>query len=287
MFQTGRVILATSTVGLDKDVDLPLMVDALRARGVDAAAVRWDAADYDWSACERVIIRSTWDYADRLDEYLSWVDRVSAVTRLHNPAEVVRWSSDKRYLQDLADQGVPTAPTTFIAPGDDVALPANGQFVVKPTVSAGARGAARYTGDQVALAARHVRSLNAAGATAMVQPYLSRIAEGERALVFLGGSFSHATRKGPVLTDIGVVDNARVAHPDLVGHQPSAAEIELATAALRVAPSRDEVRVARVDVALADDGSPVVMELELIEPNLFLTHNPAGLRSFADMVQGL
>ena len=285
MGSSGRVVLATSTVGLERDVDLAPALAALRARGVDAEAVRWDDEDYDWSACDGVVIRSTWDYSARLDEYLGWADRVGAVTRLHNPPEVVRWNIDKRYLRDLADRGVPTVPTTFLAPGDEVRLPGYGQLVVKPTVSAGARDTARYTADQAALAEEHIRSLHAAGRTAMVQPYLSRIAEGERALVFLGGEFSHALRKGPVLTDIGVIDNARVAHPDPVVHQPSSAERELAEAAIAAAPRAGEILIARADLALADDGTPVVAELELIEPFLFFGHAPERLEHFARVVR--
>lgn len=285
MTATGRVVLATDGIGVGKDVDLPLMLETLRAGGVDAEAVHWDAEDYDWSACDSVIIRSTWDYGNRLAEYLAWVDRVGAVTRLHNPAEVVHWNCDKRYLGVLADRCVPVVPTGFVAPGEKVVLPESGQFVVKPTVSAGARDSARYTENQAELAEQHIRALHAAGATAMVQPYLSRISEGERALVFLGGSLSHAMRKGPVLTDIGVIDNARVAHPDLVRHRPTTAEIEVAEAAIRTAPHADALLFARVDLALADDGSPLVMELELIEPNLFLSHTEEGLRHFTETVR--
>jgi len=199
---------------------------------------------------------------------------------------VVRWNCDKRYLRDLADRGVPVVPTTFLAPGEAVELPAHEQFVVKPCVSAGARDSARYTADQAALAEAHVRSLHAAGETAMVQPYLSRIAEGERALVFLGGEFSHALRKGPVLTDVGVIDNARVPHPDLIVHQPSAAELEVAATAIDAVPGSDgALLIARADLALADDGSPVVMELELIEPFLFFGHSPEGLQRFGRVVR--
>ncbi|MFC1408352.1 RimK family alpha-L-glutamate ligase [Streptacidiphilus sp. N1-12] len=285
MTSKGRVVLATSTTGIERDSDMPLLLDALRERGVEAEAVRWDDPDYDWSGCTDVVVRSTWDYGPRLAEYLAWTDRVSAVARLHNPAEVVRWSSDKHYLRELAEQGVPVVPTAFLAPGEKVVLPGYEQFVVKPTVSAGARDTARYTADQGALAEAHVLALHAAGRTAMVQPYLARIAEGERALAFLGGAFSHALRKGPVLTDVGVIDNARVAHPDLILHQPSDAEREVAAAALRAAPRPDEILIARVDLALADDGTPLLMELELIEPFLFLGHTPAGLARFARTIE--
>ncbi|THA52926.1 hypothetical protein E6R62_19910 [Streptomyces sp. A1136] len=176
-------------------------------------------------------------------------------------------------------------PTRFVAPGEETPLPEDGHFVVKPAVSAGARDSARYTPAQHDLAARHIAALHRAGSTAMVQPYLTRIEEGERALVFLGGVFSHALRKGPVLGEAGVIDNAREAHPDLVPHQPSAAELALARAALAAVPGRDPLLYARVDLARADDGAPVVMELELVEPNLFTAHSRSGLERFADVVR--
>ncbi|WP_327281799.1 MULTISPECIES: ATP-grasp domain-containing protein [unclassified Streptomyces] len=285
MTVTTRVALATSDMGLAWDADLPLMLEALRARGVDAVAAAWDAPDFDWSGCAAVVIRSTWGYPERWPEYLAWADAVQGVTRLDNPAGLLRWNADKRYLGELAAGGVPVVPTRFIAPGEAVALPAHGQFVVKPTVSAGARDTARYAEHHHDLAAGHIAALHTGGSTAMVQPYLTRIDEGERALVFLGGTFSHAIRKGPVLTDVGVVDNDRVPHPDLVPHRPSAAELALAGAALAAVPGAGAPLYARVDVASADDGSPVVMELELVEPNLFMGHGEHGLRRFTDLVQ--
>ncbi|MFD7083914.1 RimK family alpha-L-glutamate ligase [Streptomyces sp. NPDC059918] len=285
MSAAARVALATSDPGLAWDTDLPLILDALRARGLDAVAAVWDAPDFDWSRCAAVVIRSTWGYEQHLPQYLAWADAVQEVTRLDNPAWLVRWNTDKRYLGELAGRGVPVVPTRFIAPGEAVALPGHGQFVVKPTVSAGARGAARYTEDLHEKAAGHIAALHAAGSTAMVQPYLTRIDEGERALVFLGGSFSHAVRKGPVLTDIGTVDDDRVPHPGVVRHLPSPAELALAEAALAAVPGSPDLLHARVDIATADDGAPVVMELELVEPNLFMGHSEHGLVRFTDLVR--
>ncbi|MFD7631883.1 RimK family alpha-L-glutamate ligase [Streptomyces sp. NPDC059851] len=284
MTVTTRVAVATSAMGLDRDSDMPALLAALRARGVDAVAAAWDDEDFDWSGCAAVVIRSTWDYPLRRPEFLAWADAVQAVARLDNPAGVVRWNTDKVYLRDLTARGVPVVPTRFIAPGEAVVLPGDGQFVVKPSVSAGAYGTARYTEQQRDLAAGHVASLHGAGATVMVQPYLSRIDEGERALVFLGGAFSHAVRKDPVLTEPGVVDDDRVPHPNLRPHRPSAAELALARAALAAVPERQELLYARVDIAYADDGSPVVMELELVEPNLFMEHGADGPVRLADLV---
>ncbi|MEV6954414.1 hypothetical protein [Streptomyces sp. NPDC051183] len=288
-----RVALATDGFGREQDAELPLLVAALRERGIDAAAVGWDEAGYDWSAQDAVIIRSTWEYTGRLAEFLAWADRVGAVTALHSPARVVRWNSDKTYLAELAARGVPTVPTRFIAPGEDVRLPERGEIVVKPSVSAGARNSARYTEEQRDAAEAHVRLLQGSGETAMVQPYMERIVDGERALVFLGGEFSHAMRKGPVLTDTGRVDNERVPHPDLVVHVPDEAERAVAEAALAVLGTAvgpaagNPLLYARVDLALAGDGSPVVMELELIEPNLFLTTAEGAVQRFVEAVARL
>ncbi|MGC0417140.1 ATP-grasp domain-containing protein [Embleya sp. AB8] len=280
-----RVAVATSSIGLELDPDLSPLVAALRARGIEAEAVAWDRVDYDWAACAAVVIRSTWGYPERLDEYLAWVDAVAAVTRLDNPAGLVRWNTDKRYLGELAERGVPVVPTRFVAPGEAPVLPERGHFVVKPAVSAGARDSARYAAHQHDAALRHIAALHAAGATVLVQPYLSRIDEGERALVFLGGTFSHAIRKGPVLTEVGVVDNERSPHPNLAPHHPSRAELALADAALAAAPKARELLYARVDVALDDAGSPVLMELELVEPHLFLAGNTCAVLRFADLIR--
>ncbi|MFD6875886.1 MULTISPECIES: RimK family alpha-L-glutamate ligase [unclassified Streptomyces] len=285
----ARVALATDASGIAHDGELPLLVAALRARGVDATTASWDDAGFDWAAQDLVIIRSTWEYTGRLPEFLAWADRVDAVTSLHSPARVVRWNSDKRYLAELAALAVPTVPTRFIAPGEDIALPEHGDIVVKPSVSAGARNSARYTPTQRDAAEAHVRLLQAAGETAMVQPYMDRIADGERALVYLGGRFSHALRKGPVLTDTGRIDNERTPHPDLTAHVPDEAERDLAAAALAAAATAvGAVGVyARVDLVRGADGAPVVMELELIEPNLFLTASPGGVDRFVDAVARL
>lgn len=126
------------------------------------------------------------------------------------------------------------------------------------------------------------------GRSAMVQPYLPLVEEGERALVFLaaedGLTFSHAIRKQPVLTEPNVIDNFRDAHPGLAPHEPTGAEIRTALDALAAVPSPDTLLFARVDLALDDSRAPVVMELELIEPNLFLQSDPRALERFVSAV---
>ncbi|MEU9163919.1 hypothetical protein AB0D29_27070 [Streptomyces sp. NPDC048424] len=157
-------------------------------------------------------------------------------------------------------------------------------MVVKPAVSAGARDTARYEPGRQADAMGHARMLLDQGRTAMVQPYLRLVEEGERALVFISGTFSHAIRKQPVLTEAGVTDNFRVPHPGAAPYRPSEAEISTARQALAAVPAPGDLMFARVDLALDEARRPVVMELELIEPNLFFRLNPQGLERFVEAV---
>ncbi|MEU5432193.1 hypothetical protein AB0G73_02320 [Streptomyces sp. NPDC020719] len=282
-----EVAVVTSDAGLEYDVDLPLIVDALRADGMAAQAVTWDAEHGDWGRFDLAVIRSTWDYAERHDEYLTWVDTASRATRLWNPAPVVHWNSDKRYLVELARRGVPVVPTRFLPPGEALGAEAFDQadgVVVKPAVSAGARDTARYEPGRHTDALGHARMLLDQGRAVLVQPYLPLVEEGERALVFLAGAFSHAIRKGPVLTEAGVIDNARVPHPGVAPYEPTQAELRAARAALAAVPAPGDLLFARVDLALGENRQPVVMELELIEPNLFLDTDPRGLERFVEAV---
>ncbi|MFD3940701.1 hypothetical protein ACFWSF_21590 [Streptomyces sp. NPDC058611] len=179
-------------------------------------------------------------------------------------------------------------PTRFLEPGGpygEADFDRPGGVVVKPAVSAGARDTARYEPGRHAGAARHARMLLDRGRTVMVQPYLRRVEEGERALVFLGGAYSHAIRKGPLLTEAGVIDNFRVAHPGVTAYDPTDAELRTARDALAAVPAPGALPFARVDLALGEDGEPVVRELELIEPNLFLRDAPHGPERFTEAIR--
>ncbi|HNH96668.1 MAG TPA: hypothetical protein PLY51_13935, partial [Microthrixaceae bacterium] len=151
--RSPRVALATSTEAWSLDEDAPLLTAALADVGLDARGVVWDDPDVDWSAFELVVIRSTWDYATRHREFIEWTERVQAVTDLRNPAAVIAWNTDKRYLADLADDGVAVTPTTFLTtpmPEAEVSeriaesVGSDRGIVVKPTVSAGSKDTARY-----------------------------------------------------------------------------------------------------------------------------------------------
>ena len=182
-----KVLLASCAALPKGDGDDDPLFDALVRDGVDVEWEVWGGA----AEADVVVVRATWDYTERLDEFLAWCDGVPA---LANPARVIRWNTDKSYLVELAERGVPVVPTAVVEPGEIPVWP-SGEFVVKPTIGAGSRGAGRFTDHIEAFA--HLKSL---GARALVQPYVSSVDEhGETAMVFFAGEYSHSFHKGPML----------------------------------------------------------------------------------------
>ena len=268
------LLLATCAAYPDGDPDDRLLLEPLAARGVEARFAVWDDPSVDWAQAP-VVLRSTWDYTLRRDSFLSWAAGLPAV---HNPAEVVVWNSDKVYLHDLDGAGVPITPTTVVPPGAEADFPDDVEFVVKPSVGAGSRGAGRFLPSAGAAAADHAAILHAAGRTVLVQPYLDQVDEaGETALVFVDGSFSHAIRKGPMLAGSTAHDISETSglfiEENISPREPSAAELAVGAQAISFLAERfgEAPLYARVDLLPTASG-PVVIELELTEPSLFLGH---------------
>ncbi|HUR13443.1 MAG TPA: hypothetical protein VM097_03000 [Mycobacteriales bacterium] len=273
-----RVALATAASFPDLDEDGPELLAALAAEGLEVDLTVWDDPAVNWAAYDLVVIRTTWDYWERHEEFLAWT---RSVPRLLNSASVVAWNTDKAYLGRLAEAGIPVVPTTYLMALDGW-TPPDHAFVVKPTVSAGARDSAAYpAGDPAAI--EHVRSLLAQGRVAMVQPYLSAVdTEGETAVLVFGGEVSHAARKGPVLTVGGGIDNTVVSRQLTTPRVPSPEEVALAERVLSVVRGwGDELLYARVDLL----PGPVLIELEVTEPSLFLRHAPGSAARFAQAVR--
>ncbi len=263
-----RIVLAGCAALPEGDGDDAELVGALRKRGLHARWLSWD--DPATLDADLVILRATWDYIDRLDEFLAWTTRVR---NLVNAPAVVAWNADKRYLLDLAEAGVPTVPSRFFAPGERV-RPPDGEIVVKPAVGAGSVGAQRFTDD--AKARDHIAALHADGQTALVQPYDERVEDGETALVFLGGKQSHAFTKGPILPAPGgkpVFDGSGTyAEESLTPAEPDFELWDVGYAALAAAAGHlgidvTELLYARVDV-IGGPSDPRLLEFELVEPSL-------------------
>jgi hypothetical protein len=270
------VLLATCADLPAGDEDAELLVAALAEAGVDARWAVWDDPAVDWTAGPTVL-RSTWDYTHDRDRFLAWVRSLPQVA---NPAAVVEWSTDKTYLADLAAAGVPTVPTTVLRPGEPLAAFA-GEVVVKPAVGAGSRGVGRFPADRLAEARAHVAALHDLGRTALVQPYLAEVdTTGEAALLYFAGRFSHAITKGamiPVGLTHPVSGGSLFVEENISPRTPSPVELAAGEAVLRYVRQRfgGDQLYARVDLLPGPTG-PVVVELELVEPSLFLQFAPDG-----------
>jgi len=283
----GRVALVTCAELPDLYPDDRSLLALLAAAGVRAEAAVWDDPAVDWAAYDLAVLRSAWDYPARRAEFVAWA---RGVPRLANPAEVVAWNTDKRYLADLEAAGVPVVHTQWVGPGDRWTPPDAGEWVIKPAVGAGSVDSGRYDAadsEHRRLAADHVARLQGADRLAMVQPYLSAVdSDGETGLLFIGGRYSHAIRKGPMLTgpDTGLVGLFKE-EAELEARQPTPAEHSVAERALAAVPGgADRLLYARVDLIPGPDGDPVVVELELTEPSLFLGLAEGAGQRFADAI---
>jgi glutathione synthase/RimK-type ligase-like ATP-grasp enzyme len=275
------IALATAISACGSDDDLLPLQSACAALGVRADIVAWDDPTVSWARFEAVVLRSPWDYTRRLTEFLAWCERVSALTTLLNPLDVVRWNTDKHYLGELAAKGVPVIESHYLEPGDDPAslrLPA--EFVLKPCVGAGSRGARRFLAAERDAALAHARELLAQGHSVLLQPYLAQVDDaGETALVFFEGSFSHAIRKGPLLRRGEAATRALFAPEHIAARTPSDEERSVAKRILAALPF-ERLAYARVDL-LPSPGGPQLLELELTEPSLFFATAPGAAERFA------
>ncbi len=275
------VAVVTSADPRYPDPEVAQVADALDAAGVPAEVVCWDD-DREWAAYRLVVIRSPWDYFDRVVDFCQWAAGVDRVTRLVNPADVVRWNSHKGYLVELGTRGVPTVPTRLI-PGESLDVDLQlaecpwDEVVVKPAVDGGARYALRAARDSPQ-ALEHAERLARSG-DLVVQPFVPQIVEGERSLVFLAGALSHAVRKVPAAGDYRVQAHHGGSE---VEYDPDAADVRVALQAMAAAPGR--LTYARVD--LVDwQGIPSVIELEAIEPDLFFRGSGERLGRFVAAIR--
>ena len=284
------VALVTARAARRLDEDLAPLEAALRNAGAEVSIVDWDDADADWGAFDLALLRSAWDYSKRLPEFLGWAERVSLLTQLVSPLQVVRWNIDKHYLADLARARVPTVPSHFIEPGEAAAAGLQrffglhlglADFVIKPAIGAGSRDAQRHAREDIEAATAHVQRLLDARRAVLLQPYLDRIDEhGETALLYYEGRFSHAIRKGPLLRRGEEPTRALLAEEHITPRTPQADELRVSDQALAAVPF-GTLLYARVDLIRDAAGAPCVLELELIEPSMFFMHAPGSAARFA------
>jgi O-ureido-D-serine cyclo-ligase len=276
------------------DEDLPPLQRALEEAGARVTIARWDDPKLDWPSFDLALLRSTWDYARRLPEFLQWIEATAAKTRLLNPPDVVRWNTDKHYLGVLERAGVPVVPSTFVEPGEDAAraldafLEAHAQAedaVIKPSVGAGSKDAQRHARDSRKEMQAHLKRMLDAGRSALLQPYLPGVdAHGETALLFFNGEYSHAIRKGPLLARGAAPAAGLFAVEEITAREPSGAERDIAQRALAAIPFERPLLYARVDLIHDESGAPRLLELELTEPSVFLDHAAGSAERFAKAI---
>ena len=285
------IALVSSAEARHHDTDLPLLVRALGDRGVVASIVDWHDAAVDWSGFDAAIIRSTWDYHRRYAEFLSWIDKAATQTTLHNTADIIRWNTNKEYLGELIEAKIPVIPTTFVYGAEDlVAITNEGMLerdiVVKPTVSAGSNNTERHIESPVKAAA-HIGLLLDSDKVVMVQPYQRFIDErGETGMLYFNGKFSHAFRKGAILATGDNIKNGLFIEEDIAPRDASEQERDLGDDVMRFIKKKfgEYPLYARVDVVRGSAGVPVLMELEMAEPSLFLHTSRDAATRFASAV---
>lgn len=273
---TSRIAFATCDEYADLDPDDRLLIPPLARLGVSVEPAVWNDPTVDWGSFDAVILRSTWDYPEVYAAFLAWA---ASVRRLINPIDIVRWTTDKRYLLHLKAAGIPVVPTRFVDPGDTWRLPRDwSEVVVKPATSAGSRDTARYDRADPGVQS-HVHRLGAEGRVTMLQPYLDGVElAGETALVYAAGTFSHAIRKGPLLQPGGLITEQLFAPEEISGRTPTADELTLGDRVMNLVIDRfGPPAYARVDLL----PGPVLIEVELAEPSLFLAHGPGSPDRFA------
>lgn len=284
-FRARRVALVSCDEALDVDYDMHLVVEATKVAGIDARVVSWDDPAVDWASFDLVAIRSTWDYHRRIAEFLDWARSTAELTRLMNPLRIIEWNTDKRYLNDLRDAGFAVVPTIFVEPGRDVSddvrrLMQRGDVVVKPSISAGSNDTERHASFDHAM--RQIEELHDAGRTVMVQPYLSRVdVDGETGLVYVNGEYSHAFAKGPMLASTKTITGGLYVEERIEPRVADDTQRRLGDDVVAWVSDRFGLPLyARVDLLPAVDG-PVIIELELTEPSLYVALADGAADRFA------
>jgi glutathione synthase/RimK-type ligase-like ATP-grasp enzyme len=247
-----------------------LLKEALERKGLKVHRTYWDNPDFDWTSTRYAIFRTTWDYFDRIDEFMPWLEKTAELTQFINPISLIKWNMDKHYLRDLQQNGIDIPDTIFIEKGEKRNLSAFttdknwSEFILKPAISGAARHTYRFKKEEIG---KHEAIFEAliANESMLLQEFQKNIlTKGEIALMLFGGRFSHAVLKLAKAGDFRVQD-------DFGGtvHDYNPTEQEIAFAEKVITTISPLPAYARVDIFWDNEGKPVVSELEMIEPELW------------------
>lgn len=264
-----------------------LVADILADRGIIVENVSWRSSTANWDDYDVVIIRSPWDYQHSVDGFMAVLERIDASNAvLWNPLDVVRWNVRKTYLQQLQDQGIAIVPTQFVQSPSELGIRGmfevfeSDQIVIKPVVGANANDTFWLRPDLSSNLLQQIEVLYR-GRLALLQPFIQSVVEyGETSHIFFDGQHSHSVLKTPKVGDFRVQEEHGSRIQPL---QPDASLIKCATGAL--VPVPQHTLYGRVDLVELSNGQQAVMELELIEPSLYLSYDPDSAERFADAIQ--
>ncbi len=282
-----RIAALTAIAAFGEDQDLPPLRAALGRYGIAVEELAWDDPTVSWGRFRAVLLRSPWDYSERHQAFFAFLEGLAQRLPLLNPYPVLRWNLDKRYLRELEAEGVAIVPTRFIeVPGDwPESLAGSAEWVIKPAIGAGSRGARRFPAGRAGEAREHANALLASGRGVLLQPYIANVEErGETALVYFAGRLSHAIRKQALLAADGAAVRALYNPERIAPHRPEPAERRAGERVLRVLARRFAAHwplpYARIDL-LPAAGGPRLLEVELAEPSLFLAYGRGAAARFA------
>jgi|AGTN01.2.fsa_nt_gi Prokaryotic glutathione synthetase, ATP-grasp domain. len=280
----------------DLDPDDRLALNVLKRRGYACQGAVWDDPAIDWARAGTCVLRSTWDYHVKFEKFMQWIDDVSSKTQLINQPHLIRWSVRKTYLRDLVELGVPVTPTHWLTDASEESISAAAEafagtekVVIKPTIGLATSGVKMVAREEIATIKDHIEKQLKLGEV-MVQPYLSSVHDyGERSLMFLGGTYSHAVRKSAFqhMATAGGAGERAITADDV--------EIETAIATMKALPmvpalkslntTLEQIAYARVDLVRDESHNPVVLEVELVEPSLFLGYDDMAAEKFATILE--
>jgi glutathione synthase/RimK-type ligase-like ATP-grasp enzyme len=280
----SRVALASSSKYPGLTDDDRLLLAPLSQHNIQADPAIWNDPSRDWSTYDAVVIRSCWDYHLQPEKFLHWIADLEALNvPVFNSADIIRWNANKTYLRDLETKGIAVVPTFWPEPESSISL--NGTLhemawpkaVVKPRISATAYHTQLVTSEN-AISTQALFDDLLQGPGVMVQKFMDGITtEGEWSLMFFAGEFSHAVIKRPKPGDFRVQN-------DFGGTaQPAAPPPHVLDTAAHAVEAVDASLYARVD-GVVDEGQFHLMELELIEPALFLSEHQAAPARFAEAI---
>ncbi len=262
-----------------------LLTEALEAKGLKVHRISWDDPNFDWATTKVALFRTTWDYFHRAQEFSAWLEKAQQLTRFINPVEIIRWNMDKHYLQDLAKLGVPIVPTVFIETGEqrmlEEIITASGwrKTILKPAISGGARHTYKIAEGQAAEREAIFKQLITSEAM-LLQPFMDLVeSHGEVSHMVFDGKYSHSVLKKAKAGDFRVQD-------DFGGsvHEYQASPEEIKFAENVTANCQPIPAYARVDLMWDNNEALALVELELIEPELWMRKHPTSAQLFADAV---